>query len=307
MKTSKTVPVILALMALAGLGGLTPLAHAPYSISSQWRNATVVGSDPILGSVTAYKEGTTATLSVTITNDIPYPIKVVSAQIGMDWGNNYTASGISNSSPMTISIGGFAYVPISFTVPSPSVASNFVTHASRSPSSEWSFFKYNYTVTMCSNPPACTTTTSTNYQYTSGISFPSIAVYSSDQADAMVAYQQVSALASAGPSIAAIFKTPQASSLLVQSFQQANLGTQLYVRGNFTAAKTDFQNSVSLLNQAISTENSHGNTLESNTMVADYGSLLLGIGAIVGAVGAIIYAIRRPKMLSASATHQTPT
>lgn len=164
------------------------------------------------------------------------------------------------------------------------MASNAVPHGEVS---GWSLFKYNYTTTSTSggNP------TSTTYQCpsppgspfnpqcgpTSISSVPLIAVVTSDQAAAQAALQQLG-----GPNgaifAAAIFKTPQASSLLAQAFIQFNLGKPLYISGqNFTQAKTDLQNAVSLLNQAISAETSHGNALETNTMVADYGSLLLSV------------------------------
>ncbi len=323
MKISRIAPVILALLALAALGGLTPQAHAPSYSGVKWLNPTFVGSDPYYGGsyVNAFTQAqATATLSVTITNfEFSLPVKVVWAQVGMDWGTNYTNTGISNSSPKTIPAGGQASITIPVDVSTSSPASLLVDHVVV-PS--WSYFKYNYTITSTSGG----TTTSTTYQcpYVSGpfppmgcpgstyfgSSVAPIVVYSADQAAAHAALTQLQT--GSGSTVFSglalgFTPPPQASSLLAQAQQQYNIGLNLYTIGNFTAAKTDLQNAVSLWNQAISADNSHGNTLESNAMVGNYGSLLLGIGAIVGAVGAIIYAVRRPKMLSASATHQTPT
>jgi hypothetical protein len=233
--------------------------------------------------VTAYKTGATASLVIFFHNFGSASIKVISAQLGMDWGNNYTATGISNSSPLTITGGFTAPFTISVPVPATSVASNLVLHAFN-PS--WSIVKYNVT--------GISGTQTTNFNF----NVPEIAVYSSDQADAVAAWQQVSFLSSSsGFTLAFAFRTPQGSALSQQASQQFALGQAQFANGNFTGAKTNFQSSSSLWNQAVSAENSHGNTLELNNGFSSYGSLMLGIGAIVGGVGAIVYAIRRPKAL----------
>jgi len=150
--------------------------------------------------VTAYKTGlTTATLLIRFTNNNPgASIKVISAQLGMDWGNNYTATGISNSSPLTIGAGltGSITIPVN-PIPATSVASNLVLHAFI-PS--WSIVKYNIT--------GVSGTQTTDFS-----NIPEMAVYSSDQADAVAAWQQVSFLgSSSGFGIAFAFRTPQGSS-----------------------------------------------------------------------------------------------
>jgi hypothetical protein len=237
--------------------------------------------------VTAYKTGlTTATLLIRFTNNNPgASIKVISAQLGMDWGNNYTATGISNGSPLTIGADLTAPFTISVPIPGTSTASNLVLHAFNQP---WSIVKYNAT--------GISGTQTTNL---SGI--PEIAVYSSDQADAVAAWQQVSFLSSSSSfTLGFAFRTPQGSSLFQQATQQFALGQAQLANGNFTASKTNFQSAASFWNQAVSAENSHGNTLELNNGFSSYGSLMLGVGAIVGGVGAIVYAIRRPKALKAA-------
>jgi hypothetical protein len=290
MKNLKIGLLTIALLALTALAGLTPRAAAQSVSSAKWTNATFTGPDPYYCpsfscTVTAYKTGlTTATLLIRFTNNNPgASIKVISAQLGMDWGNNYTASGISNSSPLTIGAGltGSITIPVN-PIPPTSVASNLVLHAFI-PS--WSIVKYNIT--------GISGTQTTNFS-----NIPEMAVYSSDQADAIAAWQQVSFLSSSsGFGIALAFRTPQGSSLFQQASQQFTLGQVQLANGNFTAAKANFASAVSFWNQAVSAENSHGNTLELNNGFSSYGSLMLGVGAIVGGVGAIVYAIRRPKAL----------
>jgi hypothetical protein len=212
-------------------------------------------------------------------------IKVISAQLGMDWGNNYTATGISNSSPLTIGPSLTSTITISVPVPATSVASNLVRHSFNQP---WSIVKYNITGT-----PGTQTTNFSN--------IPDMVVYSTDQADAIASWQQLSFLSgTSSASIASAFRTSQGSSLFQQAVQQFAVGQAQLMNGNFSAAKANFASAVSLWNQAVSAENSHGNTLELNTMISSYGGLLLGIGAIVGGAGAIVYAIRRPKQLKAA-------
>jgi hypothetical protein len=237
--------------------------------------------------VTAYKTGATASLIIFFHNGLSAgtTIKVISAQLGMDWGNNYTATGISNGSPLTIGAGLTAPFTISVPIPATSTASNLVLHAFNF---GWSIVKYNAT--------GISGTQTTNL---SGI--PEIAVYSSDQADAVAAWQQVSFLSSSSNfPIALAFRTPQGTALFQQATQQFALGQAQLANGNFTASKTNFQSAASFWNQAVSAENSHGNTLELNNGFSSYGSLMLGVGAIVGGVGAIVYAIRRPKALKAA-------
>jgi len=290
MKNLKILLLTIALLALTALAGVTPRAQAQSVSSAKWTNATFTGPDPYYCpsfscTVTAYKTGlTTAALLIRFTNNNPgASIKVISAQLGMDWGNNYTASGISNSSPLTIGAGLTSSITIPVNpIPATSAASNLVLHAFI-PS--WSIVKYNIT--------GFSGTQTTNFS-----NIPEMAVYSSDQADAVASWQQVSFLSSSsGFSLAFAFRTPQGSSLFQQAAQQFAVGQSQLMNGNFTGAKTNFQSATSFWNQAVSAENSHGNTLELNGGLGSYGSLLLGIGAIVGGVGAIVYAIRRPKAL----------
>jgi hypothetical protein len=284
--------MILVLLALAALAPLIPHANAQANTVT-WQNTTFKGLDPYFCTnfpsacgggafgIAAYKTGTTASVSMSLTNSFCSSVKVLYTQLQMDWGNNYTANGL----PTTIGMGTVGFITISFPVPATSTASNLIPHEALSGGS---FMNY-------TSP--CTTGTQKTSLSNFGLLPPAVAVYSSDQADSIAAFQQLTALAgSGGTGLATTFKTPQGNALFQQAAQQATLGVQKYTTGNFTAAKASLQSAVSLWNQAISAENSHGNTLELNGGLSSYGSLMLGVGAIVGGVGAIVYAIRRPKM-----------
>ena len=207
----------------------------------------------------------------------------------MDWGNNYTATGL----PTTMTMGTRGTIAISFAVPGTSTASNLVLH---------DFIPAGSYLNITS---PCSSGTQKSLFQNSGIFVPSIAVYSSDQADAISLSQQIAFLFSSSgtTNVCSGFKTAQGLTSCAQATQQAALGFNAYQMGNFTAAKANFQSAVNNWSNAISNENSGGGGLLISSTVSGYGSLLLGIGAIVGGIAAILYAIRRPKMLSATTTH----
>ena len=224
----------------------------------------------------AYKAGTTATLVLAITNPSGTNyLTVTGASVAMDWGGTYNATGLN----VRINPGQQGTVTLAFIVPTS--VTNLVTHG----------FTGNVNYTR----PGVMGTQQFPFDGTN------FAVYSSDQAAAMSLMQQLGLPSTSGSPICSfgIFKTAEGTSLCFQAAQQASQGTALYSNGNFTGAKTTLQNAVSLWNQALSTENSKGGSLELSTTLGGYGGLLLGIGAIVGGVAAIIYAFRRREARSA--------
>ena len=271
---------------------LAPLAHAqPFPVNPLWTGTYFKGLDPYYGTtVSAYKQGTIATLVLAITNLFGQYINVTGANVIMDWAGNYPTSGISSTNPVRINSDTQATVTITFTVPT--TVTNLVVHG--------------FTGTVNYTRPGVVGQQQADF---GGTGF---AAYSSDQATDISLMQQLGLTSTF--SLTAIglcgfggssFKTTEGSSLCLQASQQAALGQALYSSGNFTGSKTYMQNAVSLWNQAITAENTKGASIEQGTTLGGYGGLLLGIGAIIGGVAAIIYAFRRRELQRATtpATH----
>lgn len=280
LRTSKKFfPIAILSLLLA----LTPLVHAQPTLSFFWTGTTFAGTDPYYStSVHAYKTGDTATLIVAVSNPFGEYINVTGARVAMDWNGNYTTGAVL----VHINSGQQGTVTLTFTVPSPTIASNLVTH--------------DYTITVNYTRPGVPTTQFFN---TDGTGF---AVYSSDMATDISLMQQfglpglLTTTSICGSLGSATFKTSEATSLCLQAAQQADLGESLYASGNFTGARTVLQNAVNLWNQALSTENTKGSSLELGATLGGYGGLLLGIGAIIGGLSALIYALRRKGLQNAT-------
>ncbi|OLE86273.1 MAG: hypothetical protein AUF79_15630 [Crenarchaeota archaeon 13_1_20CM_2_51_8] len=282
MKISKIGLVTISILALAILPSLAPTVRAQ-SANATWINTTFTGQDPLFGftTVNAYGTGVTATLQLATSNGFG-TITVTSYNLAMDWGTNYTATSLTTA----VKHGTIVLWTITFTAPSTSTASNMVMHSGS--------LVVNYTDAFGNK----------NQRFFVGV--PEVVIYSSDQATAISLMQQTSFLASGGISICSFdtLKSSQAVSLCAQATQQNILGRNAYSMGNFTAAKTYFQNSVNDWNSALSTETSTGGGLQLSNTIGGYGSLLLGIGALVGGVAGILYAMRRPKGMGMTpATH----
>ncbi|HVH14712.1 MAG TPA: hypothetical protein VNA15_03215 [Candidatus Angelobacter sp.] len=278
-----TTTLVLALLA--------PLAHAqPFPVNPLWTGTYFKGTDPYYGTtVSGYKQGTTATLVLAITNTFGQYINVTGANLIMDWGTNYPTTGISSTSPVRINANTQGTVTISFTVPTS--VTNIVIHS----------FTGNVNYTRTGIP-------GTQQLPFDGTNF---AAYSSDQATDISLMQQLglTTFTLSGISLCGLggssFKTAEGSSLCLQASQQAALGQALYSSGNFTGSKPYMQNAVSLWNQALTAENTKGASIEQGATLGGYGGLLLGIGAIIGSVAAIIYAFKRRELqrVTTPATH----
>lgn len=266
---------ILPLLAL-----VLPVAHAQ-TVTNLWTGTAFTGTDPYYGSaVRAYRTGTTATLVVSIVNNFfSRYMNVTSVKLVPDWGTNYTATGIANTTPLRVNPDLLVTATITFTVPATSVATNLARHS------------YTVHVSYVTPPPGPSGTQTT---ITGEVDF---AVYSVDQASAMSLMNQFGLPSASGFGVGScfstFFKSSEATSLCLQSASQVSQGSALYATGNFTGAKNVLQNAVSLWNQAISTESSKGASLQQAAVYGGYGSLLLGIGALIGAVAAVLYALRR--------------
>jgi hypothetical protein len=143
-------------------------------------------------------------------------------------------------------------------------------------------------------------------------------VWSQDQKDAMDLARTYEAYADAYP--AYYFSSIQGRLSASQAAAEASQGDTLWGIGNFTAAKTHYQNAVNDYDDAFAAEEDKGIAIEDaqlnativgadaakktadaamlqaqGTMNQAYGYILLGLGFLLIGVGAILYGIRKPK------------
>lgn len=277
MKTSR---IALVTVSLLGIFLIAPAAAAVQATPT-WQGFAYHGYDSFYGTtISGFTAGSTATLTLTVSNTFADYLNVTGAKVVFDWNGNYSGS-YSTSSPYRINGDAVLPVTISFTVPATTTATNLVLH-----SYSWSL---NYT----------RSSTPTNHQQSFGFG-DQFAVISSDQATALTSLQQIPSGAFCGS-----FRTVEGSTLCQQSTQQLSLANNLYQAGDFANAKNDYQTALNDWNQAVSADKSTGGNLELSTTVQGWGFLLLGIGALVAGLGGILYAIKRPRELRGMAA--TPT
>jgi hypothetical protein len=247
--------------------------------SHNWIGAAYEGTDAFLGSsVIAFKTGSTAKLVVQVYNDFrvgaPYnavrPVNVSAVKVWFDWNQNYTSTECSQDYPFVVQPNMYHSFTITFNVTGTDVASNLVTH-------NYKIYVEHVQSILAGAKAVVGTWT------TSGSNF---AVYSTEQAYSMQVVQKYSIstpqFSLFGPSTARGFWT--ASQLEMVE------GARLYATGDFTNAKTHYQNADSLSQQAIQSEENQGLTLNN---FQSYGFLLMGIGLTLFGVGALVFGVRR--------------
>ena len=235
--------------------------------------------------VTGYEEGTTATLIVNVYNNLfsGDPINISAVKVSLDWGQNYTSAETSMATPFVLEYGNSHVFTVTFTVPSTSSVSNYVTH---------SYTVYAEHVNSTTGPKEIV-----DYWSQSGTRF---AVFSADQADANLAMKELNAY----PFMSLPFFTAEARELLTQSSIAESMGNTEYNSGNFANAKTNYQNALTLMQNAYANETerwgSIENTLEgllsgTQSLVVNqgYAWLLFGIAFLLMGIGAIVYLVRK--------------
>jgi hypothetical protein len=117
------------------------------------------------------------------------------------------------------------------------------------------------------------------------------AVYTADQAASMQITQKYSGVSSP------VFTYPAAKAIWANSQLEMDIGARSYMMGDFTGAKTHYQNADNLAQQALQTEQTEGtaivNSQTSGLTMQGYGYLFLGVGLTLFGIGAILFAIHR--------------
>jgi hypothetical protein len=242
-------------------------------------------------SITAYAEGASAGLVVNVYNDYGYygtPINVSAVKVGFDWGVNYTSSGCSIDNPFSVSAHQSQVFTINFTVPSASIASNLIVHS------------YTVYVEHVNSTAGNKRIVDTWTQGGSGF-----VVFSADQADAYNYKKQVETYPSYTSSYYSIpIITAKGRELMLKSNVARSMGSDAYMRGDFSKAKQYYKDSLDSIQQAWSNETEKWSTFENS--IADllrgggnlltfqgYAWLLFGIGFLFISIGALVYLLRK--------------
>ena len=266
-----------------------------------WTGTQYSGFDPFYSAavfggsaVKAYRIGSAASLTLTVSNIFDTTIYVTAVKASMDWGKNYTLS----LSPATrIDKSNSTSFTVTFTVPNTSEASNLVVHT------------YKIIVEYTTTPGGTTSAIIAPEPF--GPPPPPFVVYSADQADAMALMNKLGLPAFPGVTTTQFcgfqFKTAEGTSLCLQSSREAIAGLNLYTNGDFAGAKTRLQKANDLMDQAIAVDSSRGSSTELASTLGSWGGLLLGIGAIIGVAIYALRSRREARPVSPGSPTMTPT
>ena len=256
--------------------------------------------------VYAYKEGTIATLAVTVMNSTGPPgvkgFNVTDVYVSFDWGATYysTQVGPKNQVSLTPTQSERTFF-INFTVPSTANVSNLYPHS------------YTIYATYQYENSSNVWVTGTPYTYF-GHDF---VIYSTDQAAARSLLNIIDAFNTSGVA----YESAQAQFLVDMAKNETITGTIYYQEGNFTLAKqsytaalTDYNNAYSeeqsyqMMQQNLQTEQTQATIAQDNAFASFLNGfstlwVLLGIGWVLLGIGYIIKWIRtrRPEPAPAAA------
>jgi len=308
------------------------------TVSITWMNPVFQGTDSFYGaSVVAYEADSTGNeLIVTVDQD-PNPLtgitNVSAVILNFDWGKNWTASGISTTSPKRLNstFPTFSFT-ITFDVPTTATATNLALHQ--------------YRIIVEQVNATGFKSTLDNDLYTN------FAVYSADQKAAMSSADNYNSTVAAYTGYS--WTSAEAISLQAQAALEDSKGDDYYDRGDFANAKTSYATAVSKFEAAIAAQDEWGPTYqqvllnntkaalisaEANLKIAEaaqteadaavieanaamvtanatkvqadaaltnaYGWYFIGIGFAIGwtlmGIGVVIYTLRKPKPPTPSA------
>jgi hypothetical protein len=287
MKTTVKMCMVLCAVGLAMALSMPP---ARASINNyNWISTAVRNEyDNFYGSyVTAYEENTQAFLAVSVSNDLhPSQLNVSAVKVGFDWGVNYSSSECSIDNPFGIANSQSYVFTVNFTVPSALFASNLVTH---------SYTIYVESVNSTAGPKGIVTSWTMR-----GSGF---ALFSTDQAAAHEYAREIDAYPTTNVN-GIPFLTANARQLLQESNVAKTLGSDDYMRGDFSDAVAYYKSSLDFIQQAWSNETSKWSTFEDAIanilqgggnllMMQGYAWLIFAVGFLIMSIGVLVYLTRR--------------
>jgi hypothetical protein len=266
---------------LTGGGGSGTLS---VTISNIQRNF----NPPSGGSVDVLQAGSTFTINVIVqASNVAYQRNVTIGFEG-DWMSTY-----SNASVITLTAGQTGQASISIAAPSqgsPTFTHNWNIQVWDGPASG--------TVSGCANGNAENNNPGSKSCFTESnffLGFNSLAFYTADQYSAAQAFTQ----SSTAIGLASTSGSSAAAGQLAQARTEQALGTTSWNNGDYSGAKTHFQNALNDANAATNTVVNQGGGLINagivQAIMQGTGYVLIGIGILLGGLGAFMYFRRRPK------------
>lgn len=224
---------------LATLIAASSIGSVKASISSWgWDRPQI--SDPIHGTVYAFKENSTATLYVSVSWFSSNPLNVSAVKVGFDWKENFSSTEASKTNPLVIPPSAWTTQYYTFTinvsVPLTTTASNLFRHH---------YWIYVEQVNATTGPQKVTT-----HAVASGSNF---VVYSASQSDAQTLRQEIDRIFTQYPSVS----SAAAQILRKSAMEERNAGEESYKAMDFVSAKTHYQATLTLLDQMVTAEESY--------------------------------------------------
>jgi len=304
--------VCLALTAVLLFFSATHFAQADIS-QVNFLGALYKGTDPFYGqTVVAYKTGANVTVAIsTYNSDFNFgAVNITAVKMWFDWGANYTSNEVNIDNIFQLERYESHVFMITFVLPTN--ISNIVTHS--------------YTAYV-------------EYAFGENVSISDVwtrqgsdfAVYSGDQADAQDLYAELATFGVLQPlGYYYYYYTPpilnfpylpfvssEARMLWSQARNSGTVGTMYYTRGDFTSAKTYFQEALDMVNQSFVAESGTGKSYEDgfaslmggigNAFNRSGDSILIaaagiGLGAALFGVGVLIYGFAKLRTARPSQT-----
>jgi hypothetical protein len=245
-------------------------------------------SPPSGGTVDVLQAGSTFTINVIVqASNVAYQRNVTIGFEG-DWMSTY-----SNASVLTLTAGQTGQASISIAAPSqgsPTFTHNWNIQVWDGPASG--------TVSGCATGNAENNSPGSKSCFTESnffLGFNSLSFYTADQYTAAQAFTQ----SSTAIGFASTSGSSAAAGQLAQARTEQALGAISWNNGDYSGAKTHFQNALNDANAATNTVVNQGGGLINADIVSvimgGTGSVLVGIGILLGGFGAFMYFRRRPK------------
>jgi hypothetical protein len=283
--------LILVTLALSSIS--TPMAHAAVSSTVSLSGLGVNGfTDPLTGNMV---DGIAASSTLTVTVAVlapSSPTEQHNVTVGFkgDWMNSYQNATNANQGSLTLTASQQATITIPVTMPSTG-----------------GLTAYSWTVIVCDGPvnsktsPCSFTSSSSPYH--------SLAVYTSDQlSGAQAQVQANSAISNVNTELTlltgALHTPPPGATAAAGQIAQANtemsLGSQSWKNGDYSGAKTHYQNALNDANAAANSLTGQGGGVDEanlvNLILGGTGILLVGVGAILAGLGVFVRYMRKPKV-----------
>jgi hypothetical protein len=283
--------LIFAALALSSIS--IPKAHAAVSSTVSLSGLGVNGfMDPLTGNtVDGIAAGSTLTVTVAVlAPSSPSEQHNVTVGFKGDWMNSYqNATNANSGNTLALTASQQASVTVSITMPSTG-----------------GLTAYSWTVIVCDGPAnsktsACSTTTSSTSYY------HSLAVYTSDQLSAAEASVQANnAIINVNSELAVITSSAAhnpgvtaAAGQIAQANTETSLGKESWQNGDYSGAKTHYQNALNDANAAANSLTGQGGGTDEanlvNLVLGGTGIMLVGVGALLAGLGVFFRYMRKPK------------